>query len=470
MDQGIPRQDRQKGLPFEPFLWFVGTLCLLLLAGQGSFYKADAQRLVLRLTHGDLNYPHHKLYLPLLYGFSQLLKSLHLSPFEVARAFSAFGVALGISFSLGCFRVLGMSPSLSRLSTLGTLLVPTVFFFGTTVELHGPFFAFAGLSLYLWAWLVKQSLREERTSFLAIFLGASTALASGVHASGMILPGLFVPWFLARTWKQPGPKLFPLILFLASHGLLLLLLANPFHSAHFLREGFRHPTGIGELPGILWWEFLWPFLPYSFAFLLALFRKDARGEVIAFLVALVPYVGGALRLIAGDPEFGAYLIPLAPFAAYLSARALGRYSLLLILPALWVQTSIRHIFDQEKSYEIRVEGLRRATEHKPGLLLIGDPAEFSAFLAKAPDYPLFPLDVVAKIRMEDLPTLLRTFDAKLKAEKEKGHQVLLTKGGLEYLEDAKKSLGKGPVVLKYLREKYRLLHLKAKGFEAWVLR
>jgi hypothetical protein len=470
MEQEAAKQKTAGEIPFETFFWFAIALGVLLLVAQGSFYKADAQRLVLRLTNGDLNYPHHKLYLPLLFGFSKLLSPLHLSAFFVARTFSAFGVALGVALSFASFRVLGASLSVSRLSAAGTLFIPSVFFFGTTVELHGPFFAFAGLSFFLWAFLVKRSLQRGQTQLVAILLGASTAFASGVHASGMILPALLVPWFLARTWKQPGPKLIPLGLFLACHGLLLLLLANPGHSAAFLQEGFHHPMGIEELPGILWYEFLWPFLPFSFTFLLALRYKSARAEVFAFLVALVPYLGGSLRLIAGDPEFGAYLLPLAPLAAYLSVRALRGYVLLLILPALWVQVSFRQIFEREQAYETRVDGLFTATQKKPGLLLIGDPEEFSAFLAKAPEYPLIPLNIVAQVRVADLPQLLKTFDSQLREEWKKGKQVFLTQGGKDYLKNSQKSRGRGPLVLEYLQRNYRLIPLQAEGFKAWLLK
>ena len=469
MKPGDARKEKGKRIPFEALLWFLFAFILLLLTAQGSFYKADAQRLVLRLSNGDLSYPHHKLYLPLLFGFSKLLSPLQLSPFLVARSFSSFGVAAGVAFCFMCFRTLGLSLRVTRLCTVLTLFVPTVLFFGTTVELHGPFFAFTDLSLYLWARLIKKSLKGGSLIIPALLLGGSTAFSAGVHASGMILPGLLLPWYLARTWKQPGPKFLPLSLFLASHGLLLLLFANPGQSTTFLREGFHHPTGLKELPGILWYEFLWPFLPFSFTFLLAFFRKGVQGEVIAFLLALIPYLGGALRLIAGDPEFGAYLIPLAPFAAYLSVRAMGTYALFLILPALWVQFSIRAIFAREPAYEIRVQGLHRATEGKPALLLIGDPEEFSAFLAKAPEYKILPLDLVAKIRMEDLPQLLETFDQNMRKEWKKGRQVLLTRGGKQYLENSQKSMGRGPWVLRYLKGKYRFLHVKAEGFEAWVL-
>ncbi|HHI78393.1 MAG TPA: hypothetical protein ENK02_00260 [Planctomycetes bacterium] len=455
---------------WEGVLWFGVSLVVLLLAAQGSFYKADAQRLVLRLTNGDLQYPHHKLYLPLLYGFSQLLAPLKLSPFQLARAFSALGVAMGVAFSFASFRRLGANLKISRLSTLGTLSVPTVFFFGTTVELHGPFFGFAGFSIWIWAWLVERARQQRGTLLPALLLGGSTALASGVHASGMILPALLLPWFLALRWKKPGPKLLPMGLFLASHGLLLLLFANPGHSVDFLQEGFHHPTGIRELPGIFWYEFLWPFFPYSLSLFLALRIKSARAEVLALLVALLPYLLGALRLIAGDPEFGAYLIPLAPLAAYLSCRALGIWALFLLLPAFGVQHSIREIFDQKDAYQVRVQGLRRATGNKPSLLLIGDPEEFSAFLAQAPAYRLFPLDLVAKIRLEDFPSALQSLDHKLHAEWAKGEQVLLTGGGRAYLEDPRKTLEKGPLLLKFLQSRYQLLPRRAKGFEAWLLR
>src|SRR5690606_32718819 len=88
-----------------------------------------------------------------------------------------------------------------------------------------------------------------------------------------------------------------------------------------LGDGIGQPRGLEYLPSVLWHEWLLPFAPLSLAALAGLLRPGLRAETLALGLGLVPYLAFCVLLIVGEPECGAYLLPLALLAARITVLA-----------------------------------------------------------------------------------------------------------------------------------------------------
>ncbi len=324
-------------------LQFLVFLAIYTLFSAGSFYKADGQQLLLQMRAGTYDWPYHPLYLPLFYGFRSLIDACggaSLTLFEKAEALSACTASLGLVFCYLAFLRLGLTAAKARFGTWILGLIPCVVLFSTVVEVHAPFFCFAALSFLAFAQFDRRP-----TLFYAILLGLSTAFATGFHATGLLWPSALLPLFLVRRWKLCLANERWAILGLATiagatHLLLhygfaalwqsLDWLSDPEASAQLVAKGFSKERGLAYLPLVFYREFLLGLLPLSLFPLLLPFARERKKELLALVPALVLYLLLCSYLIASEPEFGAYLLPLAIPIAWLSARVL-RPSLLVIL-------------------------------------------------------------------------------------------------------------------------------------------
>ncbi len=480
------------GSRLPSFLLGLGAFLLALLLGQEVFYKADGQRLVQGITDPNFVWPQHRAWLPTARLLHALLSPLRLSPFETARLLSALGYALAATCLHRGFRLLATGngnadPPPVLLPTFLVLLCPPVLFFATVIEFHGLFFGTAAFSF----WLFSRFDRRP-TVLRALLLGAATAAATAYHASGLALPAVFLPWFLARRLrsgpgippaeKSSGPEaprstregLVPwglLLLSAAAHAVLVWLAADPDRSADFVRGGFRHPQGLEWLPLVLRQEALLPFLPLSLLWFPALFRRATRPEALAFVLSCLPYSWGALMLLVGEEERGAYLLPLAIPAAWLAARALPRPAALLALglsAVLAVAAVRRH--DDPSAYRAFARAVREATGDRPALVLVGDGLELSALLSELPDWRAQALDLVAPLEARQVRLLFPRFAEGIREARAKGLEVYLSEGGRRYLADPKAHLhGAGPVFLRLLEEGFRLLEVRSSRPRFWRL-
>ncbi len=448
------------------------------LFGADTFYKADGQHLVLRLIHRDTHYPHHKLYMPALIAFGDVVAPLGLSPYRVAVWFSAVGVALGIALTRIGFGLLGEPRGRATLATLLVAGCPAIVLFACVVEFHGPFFALAALALVGFA-----ALCARPTAVRAVLLGVLTSVAAGMHASGLVLPGLLLPWFVVRQRANPAqaqagrssvaplPKtLWLAALAAAVHVGLTRVLAAPDRATEFIATGFSHPQGIAFLPGVIVDEWLAPFLPLSVLVFAAAFRRSTRGELAALLIGLAPYLYACLRLVVGDKEWGAYLLPAAIPAALLVVRSLPRGAVLaaFLVSALLAGRELVRL-DRSPEYLRYAQGVVQATGGKPALLLLGDPAEVGPCLVHVPKAELFLLDEVTKLPANAIAQSLPLFDARVKAQHEARRIVCLTDAGLRFLESDDPRLAAGKVLLAHIRKSYALREIKAPGFRGWLL-
>ncbi|MAE76494.1 MAG: hypothetical protein CMJ85_06475 [Planctomycetes bacterium] len=444
---------------------FVGFLLVYLTLGQSVFYKGDGPWIVKRLIDGSTDYPHHKLYMPMLVAFGDLVAPLGMTPYRTGVVFSAVGSALGVCLAHVAFRWL--VPGRAWLATLLLGLCPAVLLFATVVEFHGVLLGFAGI-----AFLLAAHLAIKPGWIVAVALGIATSVAAGVHSSGLVLPGVLLPWFLARRWHI-GTRQHDLLLCGIAGALHLggaFLLAKPDQATHFLETGFSHPQGIEHLPGILHVEWLTAFFPLSIVVFAAAFRRGLRLQLLAFVIGMAPYLYAALRLLVGDAEFGAYLLPLAFVAALLTAIALPRLAtaLLVLTSATFGIVQVRQ-HDDNEYYRAYAAGLNEVFAGKPALLLVGNPAEVGPILVHGPRLTIYPLNEVA----EWLPELVRKglpiFD-KVVRDTTRNHPVWLTAGARTYLSTtADGHTPGGPTLLAHIQATYGLVETKAHAFHGWRL-
>ena len=480
------------------------------------FYKADGQQLVLRLVRRDPHYPYHRLYMPLLLRLHEVTELYGATPYETALLFSRLGVAVGVAASRIGFWAIGLPNGRAALATLAVAFNPATMLFGSVVELHGPYFGFAGLSFALSAVALRRvssgssQLADESDAqtrwadapvlalVLVLLAGAVSAVGAGVHGSGLVLPALWLPWLcvVQGVWPRdaasrrrfvPDRRLVLAGLIAASHIGLALLVARPDEAQGFLETGFGRPRGIAYLGGVILDEVVLGLLPWSLLGIATLFRCGHRLASACVVVALTPYLYGALQLLVSEREFGAYFLPFSiAFAALVfAAWPLWVGTGAIVIGAIFGIVQLRGIpeyttrdaetkaivqRDRREEYRAYAKGLRASLGTQSALLLIGDPAELGPLLIHAHEQELYLLKDAAKLAPTDLQQLLPVFD-KIVADKQKeGHAVLLTAGGRRFLQVALPGLTPGgPTLLGHIETRYGLIERKADGFHAWEL-
>ncbi|MEZ5989069.1 MAG: hypothetical protein R3F30_08090 [Planctomycetota bacterium] len=440
-------------LALDALLVTLVALGLYLAFGHELFFKFDGQHLVLRLVGRDPHYPRHVLYMPLLIAFGDLCDHVvRLSPYEKTRALSAVGTAIAAGSVVLGAGLLGLGRGRRLAAGLAFALCPAVFLFGTVVEIHGAFLGVAGPAFVLACALGRPRADRAVELVLALAFGGLCGLATLVHASGFLLPGLLLPWVLVRRWgtgplallrredRAEGLGRSGLLLAAAMlpHLLLSLWLGDVFGAADFVGEGFRHPQGLGYLPGIVWAEGLLPFLPLSLVAALCLLRPGApRREALALGLGVAPYLWSALRLLVGDTEFGAYLLPAALVAACLAATYLPRRLLpvLVVLCAVGAGLAWRWQAGATERYRVLAADWDRALgpDQDRSIVILADPEALGAILVHLPGVRIFPADEPAKydgdaVRRDFWPPV----EAGIRDELARRQRVFVTPGALAF--------------------------------------
>lgn len=314
----------------ETALLTAAAFAAFLLLRQGSSHGYDVYTL-LRHLDGTHSYPQHPAYFPLARLLHALIAPLGASAHDTLSLLSALGTALGLGALHRTALLLAPGDrNAARWTVLIAATLPAVVHFATVVELHGAFFAPAAL-----AWWACARLLARPTPSRAALLGALSGAATLVHASGQVLPGLFLLWlwWQGRT-RGDARRLVRLGLLAAvAHAAvwamgftLLRQLWPPLHDDHpaaFLWRLWRESPVLPLLGHSFWWEWLRPFAPMSFAALLGLLFRPARPLSALILLAAAGYtVLCAIMLYSGNVEHGAYLLPLALPLGHLAAHAL----------------------------------------------------------------------------------------------------------------------------------------------------
>jgi hypothetical protein len=465
---------RSKSAWRDTALLFVAAAGLLALLQQRMFHGMDAQYLIGLVRDGSAEYYAHKLYLPLMLAWHDLLSPLTHSPFLSMRAASLVGVALGTLFMHRASLALGLDRGRAALAAALTFAAPAVLFFGTVVELHGVFHAFLGLVFWQWA-------RCGRGVDLPgqALLGAATAAAAGVHSSGhlllALLPMLSFGWFGIRPRQAWRGLLVTIAAHVATTVLLTLWLVPAAVREAPADDGAlaaawayfwpRLPWSPITVAAMLWREWGEPFAPLSLIVLAALFWRSPRRRALALLVGVLPLWGAVWVLLRAElHERGAYLLPFAWPAAVLAAEWLPRWLRWLALAVslgLSVTAVVRH--DRPADDPQLTAGLHAVVGDAPAFVICAQVRDVEQLQRDVPVTRPWPILTLASVLPQGYAALCAEFDRVVAAEVVAGRDVILTASALALLQglalpDVQRFVGE------HLAANYELEPLQARGY------
>ncbi|MEZ5964834.1 MAG: hypothetical protein R3F56_13395 [Planctomycetota bacterium] len=439
---------RGSGYWTDSFALAGAMFALAVALRQRAFHGLDAQYFLAQLRdHGDANYS-HPLFLPLMHGWHGLWSKLGWSPFQSMRLASAVGASIGALAVHRAGRVLGLARSSALLAAALACATPAVVFFATVVEIHGPFFAFAGLAFWAWAHAHATAASTAAASIPFAFLGATTALAAGVHTSGHALLWLLPALSLGLAPpRRPRPCWRHWLVTAAVHAAVTLAVVGTLGSSgggpwrERLEQalaywGPRVPLAPLEILALLQREWLLPFLPLSAATLLALAWRNQRRLALAVLAGIAPLLGLVWLLLHRELyERGAYLLPFAWPAAVLLVgwwpRALQSAALVAAL-ALAIASVVRH--DHVGDDAALQHALLPATEGGPALVICIDMAEVEQVLRTLPAATPRPLEGLTPAVAAGYEATCSEFDAWVQPFLDAGTSVWLTPRARAYLD------------------------------------
>lgn len=451
------------------------ALCLYLALGQQTLY-GDAMTFLRMLRDGTTHYERHVFYLPALHLCHGVLSPLGATVYQTALFASQLGAALGVALLLLAARGYGLSRGAAWLVAMAFALCPGTVFFSTVVELHGPFTTPVGL-----AWLLGAVFLRRPGVVSAVALGISTVFATGMHSSGALLPVPVLGALLVQAW--PASVAFPLPL---SRRLPLLLLAGGVHAAlvlaltggvaQFAFVSQMAPVSIGmeaHALDLVWWEWVWPFLPISVLFLCGLRSPSWRRLCAVVALSLPVYLVPSYLVLAMWREYGAYLIPLAFPAAVIVVGALPRaWTLVAIAVAATVATAHVVRYDRSERPREYAAGARALAEGRPLYVLGGDEVDIEASFVSLTDATVVVLSMPPFIDAVLAAQALAALDAKLGLALTRGEAVLLSRGADVRLRDPRTTAAfpSAGAILPHLETHYRLEPVQARGFAGWRLR
>ena len=484
-DSATPRR-------LDALLLAAPALIAYALLGQQTFYKIDGPFLVDGIARHAMVHHNHTFYFPLarLLGFAGAW--LGWTNYECARAFSALGTALGVFMVHVTCRTLGLSRGRCNLVTALVAASGPVVFFATVAEVHGPFFAFAGIAL----WTAARFVRDPRPA-TALVLGLGLGLAYVAHPTGVLMAAM-LPWLLILARPDLlDPHRLRLPRRVVGLGALsgavvgaVIALAPP-----LLRRLFGATTAAGEAVEYLLRntsaltdplaygeafaeEWLLPFLPLSALALLSLVRERRTLTIVAALVALLPYLLTCVLLLAGYDEQGAYLLPLALPTAMQAVRVLPRRAAAIaVVLAATSGVSVYQVVHHDRApRRALAEGIVAAAGGRPAFLLLGDRADLEAFqLHLCRDFAvgedvLF-LGDIGRGSAESMRVKLAQLDALLDRKRLEGRTTYVSEGAFEQLRILERTgLGAAAgMIVRHLQARYELRSVTAAGFRGFRL-
>lgn len=310
------------------------ALAVYALLGQSRFYLFDAETFYMLVARGELSHPNHPLYLPICAGVAQVLGVFGISLFDAMTFASALGSAIFVFAAHRASACLGLDRASAAGAALLCATVPSVVFFATVVEVHGPFLAFAGAAL----WQAARACRRPNDARL-LGLGLATGLAATAHATGHLLPLLAGSVLLAEapTLREPRNLLRAAAVGAAGHviarlGAGAVLGGDLGNTVGYVSDQWTR-FDLAKLPGTVWHEWLLPAAPPALLVLAILLLprapRGSRALAVALHVAALVYALAATFMLAGIRENGAYFQPLVLVAAWVVARGIPARAVLL---------------------------------------------------------------------------------------------------------------------------------------------
>lgn len=484
-----------RGGRFDPLLTALACAVVYGLLRQDSFYGVDGWSDLRRVGGGDARSDMHLLYNPGLTVAWAALSRLGATLYESATWFSALGSALGVALLHAATLRLGVARGPAWCVAALTASAPAVVFFATVVERHGPFLAYAGLCGWAAACF---SMRPDARR--ALLLALCTTLAYAAHSTGVLLLGLLLPLALVHARRAAGSPwpdrrlwwLAALVVGVTSVGLVLARqialwvgqsATGTANLAFLLQHGIVHLSEPLAAPVTLWQEWIWPFLPLSLAWLPAMWIRRDRALGIAFLLGLLGYLQCAFLIVGSFCERGAYLLPLAWPAAWLTVRVFGPSRAWLLAGLALVLAVLAVGRHDARPLDAMARGWRAAVGDRPVYQLIAAPADFEFVQLHRPElfgYP--PLEPIARefwdlvdaceIDAALLPGLLPVLDSILAGKHHSGRWLVVSEASLRFLDELPDWIERrdtGPLLARHLRDRYRLEPIASEGFTGYRL-
>ncbi|MCC6781402.1 MAG: hypothetical protein IT457_01065 [Planctomycetes bacterium] len=471
--------------PLDTIALFIGVAAVYLAAGQHTIYKLDGWHLLRRLSGEDSRSDMHLAFTWVTNAMVEALQGLGLTLHSAAVASCALATAAGVALVHVAARRLGASRGPACALALAVAASPAVAFFATVLERHGIFFAGTGLAAFAAA---RFATRPNWAGSLA--LAVAIVVAYALHSTGALLGASYLPLAVvqARAGDGAGPRAWrPLLvqgiacgalaasLALLARRLALLagLVGDEGASLRFLTvlagSYVQHPE---QLPGAIWNELVFPFVPFSLLWLVAFVRPALVREARAVLVGSLAYLALAFLLLGDTDERGAYTLPLAWPYVWLTWRALGtRVLLVAILLAAAVAGWRIRAHDTDPLAPV-ASGLRELAGPSPFLLAAAS-TDFELLYLHFPtarpnvdfwdafDAKAFPVAV-----LRDNAAVLRGY---LDAQQARGVALVLTDAGRAELAMPVEDGRAGPLVLSLLEDWYRFEPLQHGAFRGYRL-
>lgn len=456
--------------------WWLGLIAAVAYFGlrQHTTY-GDGSGILLHNAQSEPFPGYHPLCLVLLRLCHLGLAPLHVSLHDAGLLLGATGAGAGVALSHAASRALGMSRECALRVAAQVATCPALVFFATVVELHAPFFAFAGLSFVATARAI-----DRPTLVSGVVLGLATGAAYLAHATAAVLPAALalVAAGELRQRRRAGElaagqglprSLLRLGFGIAlAHGALMLfgldllralgLPIGPTGAAQFAAQqlGIDTPRHAAAL---VVQEWLVPFLPLSVVSVVALAVPASRWLAAAVLLCTLLYLVLAYAILGGIwNERGAYLLPLAWPLAWLGVRAVpARVGWLSVPVGLGVALVLIDAHDDPQRSLAYVEGVRAAAGDREPLLLIGDSSDIEALFVRMPEAPFLSIVSLAAhppaVVARGLPELDRYLRDQIECER---RAVLLTAGAEQWLRSPRAAGSGAALALDYLERHFSL--------------
>jgi 4-amino-4-deoxy-L-arabinose transferase-like glycosyltransferase len=310
------------------------ALVIYALLAQSRFYLFDAETFYMLVARGELSHPNHPLYLPLCAALAGLLGTVGVSLFDAMTFASALGSAFWVLAAHRASAAMGLDRREALGAAILSAAVPSVVFFATVVEVHGPFLAFAGCAL--WQTARARTAPNARRFFE---LGLTTGLAATAHATGHLLPLLagFILLAEVPSLRRAGALARAAALGAAGHvgariAAGLVLGGDLGETLTYVTDQWSRFSA-GRLPGTIWHEWLLPAAPPALIALAVLLLprtpRPLRALALALHGAALVYALAATFMLAGIRENGAYFQPLVLVAAWVTVRSVPTRAVLL---------------------------------------------------------------------------------------------------------------------------------------------
>ncbi len=452
---GRLRFDAERPAPWtDGLLLALAALVTFWLLRQRALHGLDVPDFINWLQIGKANHHIHYLFMPLMDALHRGLRGFGWTPHQTLLLASCLGGALAVFGLHRAGAALGMRRADAAMAAALAATTPAVVFFATVAEIHAVFYAFFGLACWQWA---RTHVRPSVVG--ACMVGACTALAAAVHATGHLLVVL-LPMLTVGLRARPGARWLRLAAtFLLAHAACSLCL-----DAWLRRDtvDVRHEGMLGfvlqciaQLPlgwnivGDLWREWLWPFLPLSVVPIIAVFARATRRCAWAFWSAALAFLAMTVILLFGKlVERGAYHLPLA-WPAALLLLALAPRALQVSALVFGSALSVYAVFEHDHPHENPrlIADLAAASQQQRLFVLCADQAEYEPLLRDLPSMASAPLFWLGQLVALGYDGFVARFDELVNRQLDAGYAVLFTERAFQLLSTLPE-----PTIARLMRE------------------